>query len=193
MNKLNLTLALALFFGGTTAAQACAMYRRPVKLKPRAVAEVLQQGKRAEARNQLRTAVRHYERAMNAPGAAKQKAQAAFLAARIHLKEGRTARAVVRLRRAVALDAGHVEAHVALGLHAEAKGIPHLETALTLGVDGPRAAELHAVLALKLAKDGRVDDARRHLALAQENGAPIQQVIAAERAIATASTVALGG
>ncbi len=158
MNKLLITAAFALSFG-TTASHACAMKRLHVKARPVLVVKSLKDAQRAERQGHMRTALRKYERAMNAKGDIKLKADAAFAAARLHLAAGHNGKAINRLNRAVGFNAQHGMAH--------------------------------ATLAKLLARSGDVQAARTHLQLAQANGADIDAVIAAEKAIRASTTTAL--
>ncbi len=154
--------ALTLLFAfGSTTAHACAMKRVRIKAKPVLMVQTLKDAARAETRGNTRSAIRRYERAMNAKGDVKLKARAAYKAATLHLAEGRTAKARSRLNTAVKFDSRHAMAH--------------------------------AVLARLLAEDGDLSEARAHLKKAQANGAEVDAVVAAERAILLGAATALLG
>lgn len=158
MNKLLITAAFALSFGGfgIATANACAMKRLHVKAKPIMVVNSLKDAQRAEQKGHLRTAIRKYERAMNAKGDVKLKAEAAYSAARLHLVQGNAMRAQQRVTRALSFDSLHGNAN--------------------------------AMKAKILAEAGDLKTARKHLRTAQANGADVSTVVAAEKAIDAAST-----
>ncbi|MCB9524667.1 MAG: tetratricopeptide repeat protein [Myxococcales bacterium] len=148
-------------------ADACAMMRvhQPVEMEP-----LMAKAQKAEQKGQIRQAIRLYERAMNAKGKTSERAQAAYAAARLHAKEGRSDRAMSRLNRALALNPNHLDARLAYaeGLVAEspAEALEHL-------------AELAKRGALTDAQQRRLHVAR---ALAAPAGADISaDVAAAER------------
>lgn len=176
-----LTLALAALspLVSATPAEACAMRKIAA---PIAGEEYVAQGIAAEARGELHTAIRHYERAMNASKGVAQ-ADAAVRAARLHHKLGASDRAINRLNRAVAAAPRFLEARVLLGraLTASnpAEAIPHFEVALQLGATG----DLHAEMALAAARAGRAELARTHLDLARQHGAAVEHILAAEEAL----------
>lgn len=176
-------LALALTSLSTLAtvspAAACAMRKVHIPIEDE---EYVAQGIAAEARGELHTAIRHYERAMNAAAGAAL-ADAAVRAAKLHQKLGASDRAINRLNRAVAAAPRHLEARVLLGraltTSAPAEAIVHLEAALQLDA----VADLHADLALAAAHAGRGALAKTHLDLARQRGAAVERIRAAEEAL----------
>ncbi len=140
-----LLLALTLVFGAHSAAHACAMFKRP-KVKQMAVASVMKEAEAAEKRGNVRTAIRHYERAMNAKGKVALRAEAAFRAGKLHLAEGHSQKGIDRLKTAVRLNPEHLEAHLAIGGTDDPEKVAHLKRALAIAREGGApAAQVIAV------------------------------------------------
>lgn len=190
--------ALALAFALTglvtpLTADACGMrkvrFSGPIEM----VADTqLKQGQQAEQKGDLRAAIRHYERAMNARGRSVVRVDAAVRAAALHQKLGNTKRAIARLTRGVAIDDTHFGARVTLGRllaeSAPAEALPHLEAARDLDrLD----ADVYTDLAITHARLGQRDAAERALAAAKGLGASPDRVIAAEKALATGGVAVL--
>lgn len=188
-------LALTVAFAGLLtplAADACAM--RKVRLPDiEMVADThFRKGEQAEEKGNLRGAIRHFERAMNAGGPANLRATAALRAATLHDKLGRTERAIARLTRGAALDDGHFGVRFALGQmlmqRDVQKAIPHLEAARDLD---RFSAAVYPELAIAHAKLGQRAAAERYLTTAKGLGADPARVVAAEQALAAAAGVAV--
>lgn len=160
-------------------ASACAMRKVHAPVED---AEYVAQGIAAEQRGELHTAIRHYERAMNAASEA-DKADAAVRAAKVHFRLDASDRAINRLRRALDASPGHVEAHSLLG-HAllasnPKEALDHFAAVVSMAPDGDR----HADLALAAARVGRRDLAQSHLDLARQQGAAVERIRAVEEAL----------
>lgn len=186
MKSLALVATLALLSALTpTAASACAM--RKISPPVEMVAQVhFRKAAAAEDRGQTRVAIREYERAMNAEGPARVRAEAAVRAARLHAAAHHASRVESRLRRAVALDRRHAEAHAALGRHllgkADAEAISMLRKAIALNAEG--AADLNLDLALASIRLHQREAAQAALQQARMGGADPARVAAVEAALA---------
>lgn len=172
-------------------ADACAM--RKVRLPQiEMVADThFKKGEQAEAKGDMRTAIRFFERAMNAEGAASLRATAALRAANLHDALGNTDRAIARLTRGVALDGTHFDVRFALARKLMqrdvAAALPHLEAARDIN---RLAAAVYPELAIVRAKLGQTEAARRDLITAKGLGADPARVTEAEAAL-TAGGVAV--
>ncbi len=189
MKKFTLTLGFvvaSLFVAQV--ASACAMRRpRIVKGPGLLVAQThFDKGVRAEKRGAKRSAIRHFEAAMNAKGDRKLKARAAFRAGSLHAAEGRTAKATKRLQKAVKFNRRHARAHLALAELSEGiDAVVHYRKALGAGLDREAQATTHAALATTLAQIGNREAAKSELTRARELGAPMAVIQAAEKALST--------
>jgi tetratricopeptide (TPR) repeat protein len=174
----------------TSVASACAMRKRPV------VAVVahnqLQQAEAAEARGELRTAIRLYERAMNAAGPAADRSKAALRAGLLHAKAGKATRAKARFARAAELAPDGVALRAVAAVQRGVGDLDGARGALTraLSLDGVKAADVHAELAVLEVEAGDRAAAERHLTRARTGGASAEAVVAAERALGGQQNVA---
>lgn len=171
-------------------ADACAMRKMPVKLM---VADTeMQKGENAEEAGRLRAAIRHYERAMNAPGDASTQADAALASARLNEKLGNADRALARLHRAVAIDGSHAGARKTLGAKLldtnPIEALRHLQAAQNADRFD---ADLYTDLAVAHARMGQKAAAERNLLTAKGLGADPQKVVAAEKVIAGMAVAAV--
>lgn len=174
----------------TSVASACAMRKRPVVAL--VAQSQLQQGHAAEARGELRTAIRHYERAMNAKGPAAARAQAALRAGLLHAKAGKATRAQARFARAAELAPDGATLRAVAVAQRDAGDVEGARGALTraLSMDGVKAADVHAELALLEIAAGDRAAAERHLTRARIGGASAEAVVAVERALSGEVNVA---
>ena len=180
------TFAAASLLVTVGSASACAMYHRPVAKVEMVAGNQLEAAQRAEARGEVRAALRLYERFMNGKGEAGDRAHAALRAAVLRAKIGHDAQSRARLNRATALaprDGG--VALAAARLHRDAgragQAREAYDRALALGIG--EAGEVHAELALLLARDGDTGGAQAHLQSARLSGASPDAVIAVEAAL----------
>lgn len=184
------TLAFAALTPHT--ADACAMRKIALEPAEMVAGKHFDQGRAAEQKGELRAAIRHFERAMNANGPAAVRAESALRAARLHQTLGADGPALARLRRAVNLDATHFDARVALGRalveRAPAEALPHLQAAQDLD---RLAADVYADLAIAHARLGQTEEARRNLTTARGLGADPARVVAAEQALAAGGVAVL--
>jgi len=186
MQRFALALILAffpLFAAGT--ASACGMYRPVTEADLMFAEDHMKKGDSALAQKELRSAVRHYNRAMSAPGKHTVRAKAALKAGQVYARLGRSKVAVRRFQRAIRISPLFAEGHLTLGfalLESDAKkAIVHLEGALAASAQG--TADAHAGLAIAYARAGEAKKAKTHLQNARLNGASVERIIAAEKVI----------
>jgi tetratricopeptide (TPR) repeat protein len=193
MNRLALALVVALApLVAASSASACAMYR-PVKEELLLAKSVIEQGDRALQRNELRKALRHYNRAMSAKGDRETRARAAIKAGQVFARLGNEPQAVRRFERAIKIAPLFADGHQALAFAVldtdPAKAIVHFEGALAASATG--AADIHASLAIAYARRGDRAKAKSHLQQARLTGASVERIIAAEMVIEKVAVAAI--
>ena len=175
---------LAAPFLAPSQADACAMRKREavVVAKVAKPAQTLADGRAAELRGEVHTAIRIYEAIMNAPGASEERADAALAAARLLAADGQSARAVARAQKAVGFAPKDAHAQLLLGelmVGEEAgRAMAHLKKAEALGGADPMRlalAQARAYVAF-----GDAENARAQLDKARDLGAPTADIAAIE-------------
>ncbi len=191
-------LALALVFALTTlfaasSASACGMYQ-PIDPDELLMASVMiEEGDAALKRDELRTAVRKYNRAMNATGPSKTRASAAIKAGQVYTRLGKTKQAIRRFERAIRVAPFYGAGHIALGFALmdddPKKAIVHLEAGLA--TSGQAVPDAYAGLAIAYARTGDAAKAKLHLQNARLNGASAERIIAAEKLLEQGALAAI--
>ena len=186
MNRLALALAFAFAtVFAASAASACGMYRPITEADLMMAQEHMEKGDNALALEELRTALRHYNRAMSAPGDRKVRATAAIKAGQVYARLGKSKQSVRRFERAIRVAPLFADGHLALGFATlntdPKKAIIHLEGALAMSAQD--TADAHAGLAVAYARSGNAAKAKDHLQKARLEGASVERVLAAEKVV----------
>lgn len=193
MNRLALALVVALApLVAASSASACAMYR-PVKEELLLATSGIEKGDQALKRNQLRRAVRHYNKAIGALGDRETRARAAIKAGQVYARLGKEKQAVRRYQRAVKIAPLFADGHQALAFAVldtdPAKAIVHFEGALAASAKD--TADAHAGLAIAHVRRGDLAKAKFHLQRARLTGASVERIVAAEKLVEQGAVAAI--